>query len=112
MGTGDWISLLGVMAAILVPGVIAWIAVWVKLSVLQALYEQGNKQILDQLHVRSEEISELRKSVRELARSYNHQEGRLFMQDRILAKIISTMGLEIQDEDWTPKRHPNLRPEA
>lgn len=108
MSSGEWATLVGVLLAISVPGIGAWITVWVKLNVLEAIYKSGHQIMLEKIQSRDQEILTMQESIKELWQAHNHQEGRLFMQDRVLARLIQKLDIHIDEIDYRPKDKPHL----
>ena len=95
MTSSEWGILIGMAGALLVPTIMAWIALWVRLSPF--LYRLD---LLDKKH--AETMGEIKR----LWEVHNHQEGRLYAQDRMLMAVMRRVGVDVADVDFALPKEP------
>lgn len=124
MNATEWGIVIGTIVAVCVPAIAAWVAVFVKLSVLQTSVQLRAEQMKQEGHARADqwkqdlhnEANQLREAIaradhsdeiRSLWRVHHHQEGRLYTHDLIMGKLVDRLDLDVQHE---PKQPPSGGP--
>lgn len=96
MTVGEWTGLVAVCFMVIGPAVVGWVTLRSKLDLI----------LLVQTQMRDSQAKQ-DKEIQELWKVHNHQEGRLYMQDRIIVKILEKM--DIDESIFSPKEKPHMK---
>ena len=97
MTSNEWGILIGIIVTAALPLAGGWIAIWVRLAMI--LYQLGELQ---------KGRAEILEQIKELWSVHNHQEGRLYTQDRVIAAMLNKMDIDASSIDYAPKNKPHI----
>ena len=97
MTSNEWGILIGIIVGVALPLAGGWIAIWVRLAM-----------ILYQLNELQKGRAEILEQIKELWSVHNHQEGRLYTQDRVIAAMMTKLDINYSDIDYLPKSKPHM----